>query len=200
MDAKLDNLIEKLKEEGVEGARKAADEILSEARQQSEERMQEARQRAEQREKEAEARAEQFLSSAERAVKQAGRDAELLLRERIDALFTRVFRRQVADAMTPDLLKEVIGRIVDNWAKGEAIEVEISGAQAEQLEATLLGGVAEEAEEGITLKPSAALSGGFHIKKKGEDVYYDFSDEAVSELLRSFLNDRINAILAGEDG
>ena len=197
MDVKLDSLIAKLKQEGVEGAQKAADEILAKAKADAEALIEKARKAAEAREKDAEAKAAQFQHNAELAVKQAGRDAELLLKEQIQALFDRVFKHEVAKTMDEGLLKDAILSIIKDWGKGESAEVTVTEAQAKALESVLFAGVKKEVKDGVTLKPSSDLSGGFRIGVKGSDVYYDFSDASVAELLRHFLNARINAILAG---
>lgn len=197
MDVKLDGLIAKLKQEGVEGAQKAADEILAKAKVDAEALTQKAKKAAEAREKEAEAKALQFQRNAELAVKQAGRDAELLLKERITALFDRVFKHEVGTAMDAEFLKGLILEIVQSWGKEEGVQVEVNEAQAKQLEAVLMAGVKKEMKAGVTLKPSTDLAAGFRIGLKGEDLYYDFSDASVAELLRAFLNQRINTIMAG---
>jgi len=197
MDVKLDNLIAKLKEEGVEGAQKAADAILAKAKADAEALTEKAKKTAELREKEAEVKAAQFQRNAELAVKQAGRDAELLLKEQITALFDRVFKHEVGEVMDAEFLKGLILEIVQSWGKAEGVEVEVNEARVKKLEAVLMDGVKKEIEAGVTLKPSTDLAAGFRIGVKDEDLYYDFSDDSIAELLRAFLNHRINSIMAG---
>ena len=44
------------------------------------------------------------------------------------------------------------------------------------------------------------ISTGFHIGLEGEHVYYDFTDEAITDVLKAFSNPDLRAILDGEDG
>ncbi|MCK5147080.1 hypothetical protein KAR48_10015 [bacterium] len=197
MEVKLDNLIEQLKKEGIEDARKAADIILAKAKAEAELILEKAGKAAETREKQAEEKAAQFNKNAELAVRQAGRDAELLLKEQINRLFDRVFKQEVGKGLDAEFLKGLILEIVTSWGKSQGVEVEINEDQAKDLEKVLFSGVETQLRKGITLHPSKDLSAGFRIGIKGENLYYDFSDESISELLRVFLNQRINDILAG---
>ena len=45
------------------------------------------------------------------------------------------------------------------------------------------------------MKASPDFTHGFRIGLKGKDVYYDFSDESIAEMLRAALNPRLKEIV-----
>jgi V/A-type H+-transporting ATPase subunit E len=199
MEVKIDQLIEKLKKEGVEGAQKSADEVLANARKEADDIVANAKKKADQLVADAGKKAETFEGNSKLAIQQAARDGELLLKGRITALFDRVFKQSVAETMDAAFLKELIVKIAARSGEGD-LEVELSAADLKALESTLLSGMKREIKQGIDLKASNDLAGGFHIGLKGNDVYYDFSDESIAEILKKALNPRLKEILESSNG
>ena len=199
MEVKLENLIEKIKSEGVMGAQKESDEIVNKAKKEAEEIVANAKKEAEEIVSKGEAKAQQFQANAELAIQQAARDGELLFKSRITELFDRVFKRSVQTTVSPEFMKEMILKIVDEWKKGQA-EITVSDQEKDKLQHVLFSGLQEEVKKGISLKPSSNISGGFQIGIKDENVYYDFSDESLADILKSFLNPRLNEILSKKNG
>ena len=108
MDVKLENLIEKIRKEGIEEAQSSSDEIVKEAKQKAASIIDKANKDAEKIVQDAEAKADQFKTYAESDVKQAARNTELLLKEKITALFNGVFKRQVGGVLDAEYLKVFI--------------------------------------------------------------------------------------------
>ncbi len=200
MEVKLENLIERLKSEGVEGAQKRAAEIIADAEKRAAEITAAAEKRAQEMLAKAEAEAEQFRKNSELAVRQAARDGELLFKSRVLALLDSIFKHQVKQALQPEVLKELILKVVEKWAADGKAQVLVSEADAEKLEALLFSGLSEALKKGITLQPSRFVSGGFQIGLQNGNVYYDFTDESLFEVLRSFLNPRLNELLSKKNG
>ena len=197
MEVKLDNLIEKIRQEGIEEAREAADEILVTAKQEAESIVTKANEDAQQAVDEARCQATGFREDAEIALKNAARDVELLLKDRVSELFDRVLRGHISETLSPEFMKGLIVQIVSRWSADEEVEVVLSEDDGEKLEALLLSGLKEEVRNPITIRTSSRLSSGFRVGLKGEDVWYDFSDEAISEALKAQLTPRLRAILDG---
>ncbi len=199
MEVKLDSLIEKIKSEGVEGAQKESSEIIEKAKAEAAEIVAKAKKDAEETAAKAEAKAKQFQANAELAIQQAARDGELLFKSKITDLFDRVFKRETKTSLSADFMKEMILKIVDQW-KGSEVKISVSETDQAQLEAALFAGLAEDVKKGITIKPSSNVSGGFQIGVKDENVYYDFTDESLAAILKSFLNPKLNEILGAKNG
>ena len=176
-------------------ANTSADEIVKEAKKKATKIVDDAKKEAEKVVDDGKRKVDQFKSTAEADLQQAARNAELLLKERLTALFDAVFKREVADKLSADFMKEIILKIVDGWAKSADAEVVLNEKDKKALEAVLFKGVKEDVKKGISLKVSTEVANGFRIGMKGSDVYYDFSDDAIAEVLKSLINPNLKAIL-----
>lgn len=200
MDVKLENLIEKLRIEGVEEARKEADRTLEKAKAEAKKILSDAEKKAEQITAEAEKQAAAFQQNAERAIRQAGRDAELKVKEELTALFDSVFKRETAEVLDKDFLPKLILKVVEQWQGKTGFEVKVAKKDLDGLEEMLVSALKKDMGKGITVEAGRQVENGFHIGIKGKDVYYDFSGESIASLLKSFLNKRLNEILEEKNG
>jgi len=195
MDVKLDSLIEKIKKEGIEEAHKNADQIIKEAKQKAATIVDQAKAEADKIITDGKKQVDQYKSTAEIDLKQAARNVELLLKEKINSLFDSVFKRQVAAEMQADFLKELILNIVSNWSKSSNTEVVLNEKDARQLEKALFSGVSDEVRRSLAIRVSGDVSSGFRVGMKDEQVYYDFSDASIAEVLKSLINPKLKEIL-----
>jgi len=200
MDVNLEDLIEKIKKEGIEEGQQAADAIVSKAEEQAASIIDNARSEAGKIISEARIQAEKMQENAQQALRQAARDVELLLKERFSALFDRVFRREVGRALTPEFLQGIILKLVTGWTEKGKVEVVITEADREKLETLLFEHLAEELRDSVTLRVSNSVARGFRFELKDGRVYYDFTDETIAEALKAFINPSLQAILNGKDG
>ena len=195
MDVKLDSLIEKIRKEGIEEAQQTSEQILKDAKKKASSIVDQAKKDADKLVEDGKRQVEQFRTNAEADLKQATRNAELLLKEKITALFDNVFKRKVADAMTDEFLKELILNITSAWGKDTKAEIVLSEADQKKLESTLFGGLKEDLKKSISLRASSDLSKGFRIGLKDDHVFYDFSDDAIAQVLKTLINPRLKEIL-----
>lgn len=198
MEVKLESLIEKIKQEGIEEARQTSQEILAKAQAEAAATVEQAQNEAARIVAEGKAAAARFQQNAERALQQAARDTLLSLKERIHELFDRVFKREVGQALSPEFLSQLIQNLVTQWARDGAAEVEVSAEDKEKLEALLFEGLRQQLRDGVVLLVGDTIGKGFRIGMRGEEVYYDFSDETIAEVLKSFLNPMLQALLNGQ--
>jgi vacuolar-type H+-ATPase subunit E/Vma4 len=84
-------------------------------------------------------------------------------------------------------MKEMILKIIDDWEKGD-VEVTVNEADQAALETVLFTGLAEDVKQGLIIKTGSNVAGGFRIGMKDENVYYDFTDDSIAAILKSFLN------------
>lgn len=198
MEVKLESLIEKIKQEGIEEARQTSQEILAKAQAEAAATVEQAQNEAARIVEEGKAAAARFQQNAERALQQAARDTVLSLKERINELFDRVFKREVGQALSPEFLSQLIQNLVTQWARDGAAEVVVSAEDKEKLEALLFAGLRQQLRDGVVLRVGDSIGKGFRIGMRGEGVYYDFSDETIAEVLKSFLNPMLQALLNGQ--
>ena len=93
---------------------------------------------------------------------------------------------------------EYQARMVEGWAaRPDAgdLTVLLNSADLARLEKTLLADLKARVQNGVTLKASDHFDGGFRIAMQDDGVYYDFSAEAVVEMLSNYLSPNITALL-----
>jgi V/A-type H+/Na+-transporting ATPase subunit E len=197
MEVDLKDIIEKIKLEGVDEARKQAREIVVSAEAEAKEIVAGGRKQSEALIAAAKAEAAKLKANSEEAMRQASRNVLLGLRQNIVALFDRVVKMKVAEALSPEVLKEMIVRLVEKFNESGKTEVEVllSEEDKNELEKTLFSALKNELAGGVTLKASAAMEHGFRIGEKNANAYYDFTDDAIEEAFKGYLNRRLSDIL-----
>ncbi len=198
MEMNLKNIIERIKQEGVGEAERKADEMISGAEKRAEAIVDAAMKEKEDITKKATEEAERLRRHAEEAMRQASRDVLLGLREQVVALFDGVVKREVAEQLSPKTLAEMIVWLARGMAKEGRFEVEVllSREDKDGLEKILFDALKEEMKKGVTVKASPGVEHGFRIGEKEGNFYYDFTDEAISEAFKAYLNPRIAAMLS----
>lgn len=195
MESKLEHLIEKIKSDGIEEAKKSAAEITKKARKEADEIIRNAEDQAEKIIAAAQKEAEKLQSNAEAALKQASRDTVLVTREKLQKLFDTAFKKELGATLSPEFVRELIIKIVESWGAGKELEALVSEKDLQKLQELLFKKAREELKETVTIKVDKGISNGFRIGLKDEAVYYDFTDESIAEFLAEFLNPRIREIL-----
>ena len=200
MEVQLGSLIEKIKKQGVDEARKQSEAIVQEAEKKAASVLQKAEKEADARLQKAEDQSKQFQKNAELAVQQAVRDAELQLKGNIQGLFDQALKHEVSQTMDAGFIKQLILKIVDNWKPGSDIEITVNQKDKKELEKVLISSLKSELSKSVVIKAGSEISDGFRIGIKGGDVYYDFSDETVADLLKQYLNPKIKELLERDNG
>jgi len=200
MEMKLENLIEKIKKEGVEEAQGTSEEIVKKAKQEAASIIEHSKKEAEKIIENAEHKAAQFHKNAELAVKQAARDTVILVKEKLTNLFDRVFKKEVTNTLTPGFLNELILKIVTQWSANPNTEITINEDDKKKLEELLFSSLKGELKDSITIRASNIVAKGFRIGQQDGHVYYDFSDDSITDVLKTFLNPRLKEIMDKENG
>ena len=193
----LKNIIERIKEEGVDEAQKKAGDIVDQAESKARETISSAQAQKKDIIDKATSEAKKLKAASEEAMRQASRDVLLGLRESIIALFDKVVKRNVAGELTPEVMKEMIIRLVEKFKESGQTEVEVllSEKDKEALEKVLILDLQKEMKKGVELKASSNVEHGFRIGEKDGNSYYDFTDEAIEEAFKSYLNKKLSEIL-----
>lgn len=195
MNVKLDSLIEKIKADGVDAAKKQAEEIITAANKGADEIMKKAKDKAAQYEKNAKSEAKSYQKNAEIAIQQAARDTVLVLKEKITAILEQALLTDIDKTMDKDFLKELIVKVAGVWAKDGDVEVLVNGVDVNALMAELKSALGNSVKSTVEVKLDKKISNGFRIGKKGDNLFYDFTDESILEALRIFLNPKLAEIL-----
>ena len=195
MDIQVQELIDKIKKDGIETASQEAARIKTEAET-------EARRIVESAKKEADEIIVKGRQDAERsekagiaALEQASRNLILAFKDEIQALLDKIIAERVSANYNDDILKAALPDLLKTWAGSDNLSVILPESELSKLQAYFIEKLTGELQKGVELKSSRKLSSGFHISNKEGSVYYDFSAEAVAGLLSTYLNPKLAEIL-----
>ena len=197
-DANIQPLLDKIKREGIEEAKRAKDETLQSAHKEAEVIIKDAKEQAERMIREAKSEIQRNQDIYKKSMAIAGRDLISSLRNQIIGLFNHILARQTDIALTPEVMKEMILKMIDKWEiqnQSQAIEILLSKGDLGKLEKQLFTSVKNELKKGITLEPIEGIGAGFRIGEKDGTMHYDFSDRVITETLMEYLSPNISKFL-----
>jgi V/A-type H+/Na+-transporting ATPase subunit E len=197
MDTQLQDIIQKIHNEGVQEAEARARQIIESAEKQAKERVDRAKKEAQSIRQDAEKEAQKSQAAGEAALKQASRDLLLAVKKDLTALFEKVQKEAVGEGLTVERMGEIITLIVTSWMKGDndSFDVLVSEKDRDALEKDLRKRLTDKLKGGYEVRPVRGISAGFRISSGDSGAYYDFTDEAISELLAAYLNPRLAEVM-----
>jgi V/A-type H+-transporting ATPase subunit E len=197
MDVQLQELIEKIKAEGVKAAEEDGERIRKEAQKRAEQIVAQAHSEAADLVRQARAETTRFEQTAREALRQAGRNTILSLRARITEMFRRLIEEETRQALTGNVLQEAIVTLIKNWSKQQLADLEVllPPAELEKIDSALRGRLGEELRKGVEIKPLAELKAGFRVGMKDGSAYYNFTDQGIAEILSEYVNPRLSEII-----
>jgi V/A-type H+-transporting ATPase subunit E len=199
MDIQLQELIDKIKRDGIESASEEASRLKSQAEGEAKRILQAARREAEAIVERGKADAERSEKAGVAALEQASRNLVLAFKAEIETLLDKLVAGGVAASYGEDVLKGVLPELLKGWAShspgGNSLDLILSEGSLRKLEAYFRDKLAAEIKQGVELKSDRNLGAGFRIAHKDGSAYYDFSAESVAELLSAYLNPRLAEIL-----
>lgn len=198
MDVQLQELIDKIKKDGVATAENSASEIISDAEKKAAKIISDAELKADRIIKTARTETERMEKASEDAIRQAGRNLIISFRDSVTAELSAIVGAETAKTYSGDLLVKLIPEIVKNWTvKTEAkdISVLLSEKDLGALEKDLRAALKADIAKGLEVKPDKSITGGFRIGINHGEAYYDYSADAVADLFSAYLNPRTAAIM-----
>ena len=198
MEIQLKELIDQIKKDGVEAAESEAQAILKAANDEAEQIILSAKAEAEKILQEAKKENERMTKSSEDAIRQAGRNLLISFRESVTRELKAIVSENVTAAYSSKAFAELIISIVESWSNNpdaEDISVILNTQDLNKLEKTLLAALKEKMLTGITLKANDNFDGGFRIAVNNGSAYYDYSAEAVVDMLSNYLSPKVTELL-----
>ncbi|HOX30808.1 MAG TPA: V-type ATP synthase subunit E [Spirochaetales bacterium] len=191
MDIQLQELLDKIRSEGLDAAQKESSRIVGEAESKRAAILAEAEKEAKALRAKAEADAARAEESGKAALSQAARDLIIAFRDGIAGCLAAIVKAEVAAAYGPEVVAEALPHVLKAMAAGGDLELLLPPEQAKKLDARLLERLSAELKRGLSIRPFPGLDAGFRIAEKGGAAYYDFSAAELSELLARRLNPRL---------
>ena len=215
----VQELISRLRDEGVKAGREKSDQIVQEAQEQASRIVAQAKAEAEELLSKARSEIERDKAAAIESLRVAFRDTELKMEAELKARFAAHVKRLVSVEMRDvKFLRQIILAVAglaagdkacgekptevllpENLFKTDKIGTQLTEDGQDNMRHLVLGISSEMLEEGVDLKPSASIGGGIRIRLVGEDLEIDLSDQAISDLLLQNLLPRYRAIVSGAE-
>jgi len=197
MDIQVQELIDKIKKDGIETASQEASRIKADAEAEARRIVEAAKKEADEIIEHGKQDAERFEKAGVAALEQASRNLILAFKDEIRALLEKLVNAQVSSDYTDDVLKAALPDLIKDWAQkgGDNIAVIVPESGLSRFQAFFNEKLTTELWKGVELKSNRKLSSGFHISNKEGSIYYDFSAEAVAGLLSAYLNPKLAEIL-----
>ena len=198
MEVQLRELIDQIKKDGVEAAETEAEAILKAAKEQADKIISDAQAEAEKIMLHAKNENDRTIKSAEDAIRQAGRNLLISFRESVTRELNAIVGEHVSAVYSSEALAELILTVVACWAnKPDAgnLSVILTPEDLKKLENALLASFKSRMLEGVTLKANDRFDGGFRIAVNNGRAYYDYSTEAVVDMLSNYLSPKVTELL-----
>ena len=195
----LQSLLAKIQEQGLDKANAERAAIIKKAEQEAAEITAKAKAAADAMRRAAGEECASLTKRAESAVKQAARDIVLKLNVELKERLNAILQENTANAMTPELMGRIINEMAAAYIKDgkqEAkLEVLVSPKSLEEMNAALKGSLKDSFVKQPTLFADMELGGGLKVSVSGNDVFYDFSDDAITDIVAAYIGPRLAAIV-----
>ena len=200
MEIQVQELIDKIKRDGVETASREAVKVKQEAEAEAGQILEAAKKEAAEIIAQGKSDAERFEKAGIAALEQASRNLVLAFKGEIQALLDKIIEASLEKSYSDDVLKAVLPELIKSWAKnaGEnanSLAILLPEASLTKLQSFFKEKLASELKKGLELRSDRSLASGFRIANKDGSAYYDFSADSVAELLSAYLNPRLAEIL-----
>jgi V/A-type H+-transporting ATPase subunit E len=197
MDIQVQELIDKIKKDGIDSASEEAIRLKKGAEAEAKQIVDAAQKEAADIIERSKRDAERMEKASVAALEQASRNLVLVFKDEIQALLGKIVSKEVDAAYSSDVLKAVLPEMLTSWAsKGsESLAVLLPEASLEKVQGFFKEKLAAELKQGLELRSNSNLAGGFRVSYKDGSAYYDCSSESVAEMLCAYLNPHLAEIL-----
>lgn len=197
MGIQVQELIDKIKSEGVDAARAEAARILEEAKGEAARILAEAKRGADGLAAEARESAARAEAAGRDALAHAARDAMLQLGKDMQRALERVVSRETKAAYNEGALREIIPGLISSWkrSEGETLSVLLSPEDLSKLESFFIEKLKAELAKGVEFKASPSVKSGFKVVERSGAAYFDFSSDALAELVAGHVNPALAEIV-----
>lgn len=196
----IQGLLQKIHEEGLKKADAEKEKIVADAKAQADSILKKAREEADSIVKKAEEEASGSEARAKAAIKQAARDIILTLKDDLMKRLDKVMKGAVDQAMTAELMGKILLEMVRNYKEKNIgadpeLDILLNAKDLASLEGALKSSLAAELRKNPVISAGSDFGSGLKIGFKGSDVFFDFSDDALTEIISHYIGPRVAAML-----
>ena len=199
MADELQSLIERIQREGIEKAEADAATIVTRAKAKAAEIVKAAEAQAQALLKQADADAQVYTKRSTITLTQAARDVLIAVGQGLESILDEVVLKQVDQALAPETLKAMLGRIAQAYAAHGMAEnrlaVLLNPEDKQNLERLVEAGVRDALGQGVDLRADDRIVKGFRISIRDGRVMHDFTAAAIAEAIGELLKPHLAEIV-----
>lgn len=201
MENKLQQLTQKLYDEGLEKGRAEADKLVADAKADAQKIVAEARAQAEEIVRKAETKAEDVAKNTMTEIALAGKQAVAKIKSEIaELIIAKATAGGVKEAVVdPAFIKEMLLAVARNWNGADSGKVELKALLPEGERAKLDAAFEKSAKEllaaGIEVGYSKEVKSGFKVGAKDGGYYISFADADIEALMGEYLREKVFQLL-----
>ena len=200
MAEELQSLLEKINQDGIMKAEAERAKIIANAEQEAADIIANARKEAADITANAAKDAESLAQRTAGALAQSRRDIILQLREELTARLNDAVQDAAGKALEPEFMAQLIKELALAFsAKPDApIHVRTSVKDAAKLDQALRAALADSFAREPKVFPGKEIADGMEVSFDGGKCFYDFTLDAVSDLLNEYLGEKLSAVFKAE--
>lgn len=197
---KLQELTQKLYNDGLEKGRSEAERLVADAKQQAAKILADAKAEADAVAKAAELRAEDISKNAMTEIELAGRQAVSKIKtELVEAIVAKTTGEAVKAAVVDAaFIKDMLLAVAKNWNSASA-DVSLKALLAEdkkaELDAAMKSATEELLKAGVEVGYTKDIKNGFKVGEKNGGYYISFTDESFDALFKEYLREKVSNML-----
>ncbi len=194
MENKIQELTEKIYNEGVEKGNAEAQRLIAEARKEAAAIVKEAQAQADALVANAQKNADDIMANTRSELKLYGAQAVGALKSETASLITdTIVKAAVKDALGGDALKNIVLKIAERWSANEPLV--ISTAEAEELKAYFAAKAKSLLDKGVEIKEVNGAKTSFSIAPADGSYKVNFGEAEFEAFLKSFLRPQMVELL-----
>lgn len=201
MQNKLQEMTDKLYNEGLSKGKQEGEEILARSRKEADDIIAQARKQAEEIISQAQRQAEDLRTKVNSDLKMAAQQSIAATRQDIENIVVaKMSDCEVAKALTSaDFVKKIIIATAEGFSKDGAADLEVVLPETlrSELEPFVKNELGKVLKGGVSAQFSKKVAGGFTIGPKGEGWFVSFTDETFKTLIGEYLRPATKKILFG---
>ncbi|MEI0488702.1 DivIVA domain-containing protein [Brachyspira pulli] len=198
-EKKLDSLLERIYQDGVEKSNKKAEEIISNAKSEADRIIKEAEAKSEEIVKEAERKSEELKKNTITDVRMAGEQSISALKQRIKELVTAKVLEDGLKGVFADtaFLKDLILEVVKKWdisSSNSDVTVYFPESKKSDIDAAFEKSI-KGAIKNATINFDKKLSNGFKIVPENGNYQLQFTDEDFVEFFSDYIKAKTEEVI-----
>jgi V/A-type H+-transporting ATPase subunit E len=196
MENNIDELTQKIYQEGIAKANKERDRIIDEALKKADKIIEVAKKDAQAIALKAENEASVLKSNSLSEIKLAGKQAISSLKQEIKHLISeKVLTKNISNAFEDgEFLKNLILEVVKEWRQASGINITLSQDLQSKIDTAFEESLIKEIKD-LEINFDKKLKGGFIVSQSGKTYQITFSDDDFVEFFKPFLREKAKEIL-----